>query len=112
MTHKLTEIYPSVIPALSRDQLSVIYVICQRLTHRLKHKPKNSRSRVERGMTGQEIMTHKRSQPIASSVIPRLTRDQLTLLNAVRTRLSQWQDRKLNKLCNSGKTVDPSSRLG
>ena len=46
--------------------------------------------------------------PISLSVIPRLTRDQLTLLNAVRTRLSQWQDRKLIKLRNLGKTVDPA----
>ena len=50
--------------------------------------------------------------PISLSVIPRLTRDQLTLLNAVRKRLLQWQDRKLIKLSNLGKTVDPSSRLG
>ena len=53
-------------------------------------------------------MTHKRSQLLYLSVIPRLTRDQLTLLNAVRTRLSQWQDRKLIKLRNLGKTVDPA----
>ena len=53
-------------------------------------------------------MTHKLSQPIASSVIPRLTRDQLTLLNAVRTRLSQRQDRELIKLYNLGKTVNPA----
>ena len=53
-------------------------------------------------------MTHKRSQPIASSVIPRLTRDQLILLNAIRKRLSQRQDRELIKLRNLGKTVDPA----
>ena len=53
-------------------------------------------------------MIHKRIKTLYLSVIPRLTRDQLTLLNAIRKRLSQRQDRELIKLRNLGKTVDPA----
>jgi len=57
-------------------------------------------------------MTHKRTKTLYLSIIPALSRDQLTLPNAVRKRLSQRRHPELIKQRNLGKTVDPSSRLG